>query len=234
MATDPSHDRPRKWGFRAIKAASLALALLGVASCATMVPHEEATSSLQKAHVCCESMAEFEYDQLGEGVRFNLDVSSAAFKVPAGKSYFKAFRLPVRELPYRIKIRSFALGEHVSKAHVFFPQVALLDERFDFIRQSAPADFVLTKTDVKEAAAETGGLPIKLEGSVLVDDPKAKYVVVYTTDELLARSTPYETQRVVPVIVPGLVTALPGGKETLSIRHSPFGLLHIETVPAAK
>jgi hypothetical protein len=40
----------------------------------------------------------------------------------------------------------------------------------------------------------------------------------------------YVTRQVVPIIVPGLVTALPGQQEAIQIRHSPFGLLHMEIV----
>lgn len=212
----------------------LGLAFIAVASCATMVSHEKAVDSLRNSRICCESIAQFEYDQLRESgdISFKLDQSSDAFNFRTGKSYFKAFLLPEKELPYRIIIRSFALGEHISKAHIFYPHIALLDDRFSIIKQSTLGDFSLSKVGVKEAAAETWGLPIKLEGFVLVDRPNAKYILVFTTQELMSRASPYETRRVVPIIVPGVVTAIPGGKETMYIRHSPFGLLHMEIARA--
>jgi maltose operon protein len=205
---------------------------MAVASCATMVSHERAVNSLRSARVCCESVAQFGYEDLGEsgGVSFKLDEASDAFDFQTGKSYFKAFRLPQRELPYRISVRSLALGEHIKEAHIFYPQVAVLDDRFAVVGQSDPGDFSLGKAGVGEAAAETWGLPVKLEGSVLVDNASAKYVVVFTTQEMMSGASPYEARWVVPVIVPGVVTAIPGGKETVSIRHSPVGLLHMEIV----
>jgi maltose operon protein len=190
-----------------------------------MISHEAAEDSLRKARICCESIAQFRYDQLGEsqGASFMLDESSDAFNFQTGKSYFRAFRLPVKTLPYLIKIRSFALGEHIDKAHVFHPQIALLDDRFAIVKQSAPRDFSLSRA----AYDETWGLPVKMEGYVLVDDPKARYVLVFTTRELMSGASPYEVQRVAPVILPGAVTALPTRKEEILIPHSPFGQLQL-------
>lgn len=212
----------------------IALALLTLASCATMVSYETARESLQRAGTCCESMAQFRYDPLakGEGVRFNLDASSTAFNFESGKSYFKAFRLVEEAIPYRISVSSFALGETIDKAHIFYPQIALLDERFAILAQSARGDFVLRKMGLSEAAGQTMGLMIKLEGSILVDSPRARYVLVFTTQELMAGSSLYETRRVVPVILPGFVTAIPGDTEMVRIRYSPFAMLHVSITPA--
>lgn len=217
-----------------LREVSIALVFLTAASCATIVSYETARESLQRAKSCCGSMAQFRYEPLakGEGVRFSLDASSSAFTFESGKSYFKAFRLVDEAIPYRIRISSFALGETIDRAHIFYPQVALLDERFAVLRQSAPGDFVLSKMSLKEAAAQTMGLPIKLEGSILVDSPHAKYVLVFTTQALMAGSSSYETRRPVPVILPGLVTAIPTRKETVPIRYSPFALLNVSITPA--
>lgn len=235
MVTDRSHSQPLDRTWRMIGLAPFFAVLLAIASCATMVTHEKAVDSLRNSRICCESMAQFEYAPMseGEGASFALDESSSAFGFTTGKSYFKAFRLPVRKLPYRIRIRSFALGEHIDKAHIFYPQVAVLDDRFAMVGQSTSGDFLLSKTGLKkEAAGETWGLPVKLEGNLLVNDPSARYLLVYTTGQLLSGSSPYETQRAVPIFAPGMVTALPGGKDTIFIKHSPFGLLHVEIVPA--
>jgi len=194
-----------------------------------MVSYDNARDSLRNSAVCCESIAQFTYDTLAAdgAASFKLDASSDVFNFESGKSYFKAFRLPEQTLPYRIRIDSFALGETIDKAHIFYPQVALLDDRFAVVRQSIPGDFAMSKAGLQETAAQNWGLPIKIEGSILVDDPGAKYVLVFTTQKLMSGSSPYEVRRVVPVIVPGVVTAIPGRKETVHIRYSPFGLLHV-------
>lgn len=220
---------------RIVRAVSLILILVlgGVVSCATMVSHESALDSLQNAQSCCDSIAHFKYEHLpeAEGVSFNLDASSNAFDFQSGKSYFKAFHLPKAALPYRIKITSWALGEHINKAHIFYPQVTLLDENFGIVTQSTPGDFVLSKAGFDETASATWGLPVKLEGAVLVDDPNAKFMLLYTTSALMRHASPYVARQAIPIIVPGMVTAIPGPEETMYIQHSPFGLVQMAFMP---
>lgn len=213
-----------------LKVISAILVLPTIVSCATMVSYEDASESLRKAVSCCDSIAQFSYTPLVEdgGVSFRLDASSDAFNFQSGKSYFRAFRLPEKALPYRIRVTSSALGEHIRKAHIFFPHVALLDARFTTVWQSDAGDFTLSKAGTMEPAEESWGLPVRLEGTVLINDPDAKYVLVFTTQALMRRASPYKTLRVVPVILPGVVGAIPLGKETVYIRHSPFGLLQLE------
>jgi hypothetical protein len=218
---------------RILRAVPGILILFGAMSCATLVSHENAVDSLRKTRSCCESITQFKYDQLTEAdeVSFNLDASSDAFNFQSGKSYFRAFHLPEMPLPYRIRITSWALGEHINKAHIFYPQVVLLDENFGIIWQSAPGDFLLGKAGVGETVSKTWGLPVKLEGSVLIDNPSAKFVLLFTTQELMSHTSPYVTRQVVPIILPGVVTAVPGPEETVFIQHSPFGLLNLEILP---
>lgn len=218
----------------AVEAIFVLLVLISIASCATMVSYEKASESLSNSVSCCESISQFSYDPLteSEGVSFKLDESSVTFEFQSGKSYFKAFHLPQKGLPYFIKIESYALGETIQKAHIFYPQIAVLDDRFVIIQQSAPDDFTLRKVGYREVAKETGGLPVKLEGAILVDNPNAKYILIFTTQKIMSNKSPYVTRQVMPIILPGVVTAIPTGKSTEQIRHSPFGILHIEIANA--
>lgn len=208
--------------------------LISIVSCATMVSYEKASESLSNSVSCCESIAHFNYEPLPkvEGISFKLDESSDAFDFQSGKSYFKAFNLPPKDLPYFIKIDSYALGETIQNAHIFYPQIVVLDDHFVIIQQSVANDFTLRKVGYREVAKETGGLPVKLEGSILVDNPNAKYILIFTTQKLMSSKSPYVTLDVMPIILPGVVTAIPTGKSTKQIHHSPFGLLHIEIVNA--
>ena len=206
------------------------LFLMTVVSCSTMVSYEKATDSLRRSGICCESFAQFRYDQLTEeeGVSFRLDASSDAFDFKTGKSYFKAFRLPKKDLPYSIKITSYALGEHFKKTHIFHPQITLLDDNFAIILENGLGDLPLTKAGYEETVSETWGLPIKLEGSILIDNPGAKYILIYTTQRLMSHRSPYLAMQVMPIILPGFVSAIPTGEEEILIKHSPFGLLRLE------
>lgn len=205
----------------------IVILLVSAAGCSTMVTHKTATTSLTNAPICCESLAQLPYKDIGFGTSdsIKLDSSSAVFQFSTGKSYFAAFRLPQFTSSYTITVQSYALGETIDKAHIFYPQVDLLDDKFNLVTRSNPHDFVLNKSPMAEQ--KTWGLPLRLEGSVTAHNPAIKYVVVYTTTELLDSRTPHVTRRVVPIILPGTVGAIPTGKRQVYIQHSPFGLLYV-------
>jgi hypothetical protein len=224
---------------------ALAVAFMAIVSCAYMVSHEKAVDSLGKARSCCESIAQFRYDQLteGKGVKFNLNETSDAFTFETGKSYFKAFRLPDKAVPYGLRIRSFAMGGQLDQAHIFYPQIALLDEHFAIIRQSNARDFLLSKAGWAETTSHNynvinGGLKLKLEGYARVEDPGVKYVLIFTTQELMSTTSPYEVLGWYQVFMPiygGMLVSIPKGREIIDIQHSPFGMLNLEivaTIPA--
>lgn len=226
----------------ALHGANLLLAFfapLALVACTSMVSHEKAVETLAAAKPCCESMARFRYEPLHPGtpVSFTLDESAEAFDFDSGRSYFKAFRLPDQAVPYRLKLSSFLLGEGMEKAHVFYPEVALLDERHVLLAQHPPGRFALVKADMQETASATMGLRFKLEGHVEVTEPQARYAVVHTDRRRLGEVIhyTYEKREVIPVILPGFVTALPGRQHQAEarIRLSPFGALLLEAVPAA-
>jgi maltose operon protein len=200
-----------------------------IASCAAT--HQQAVQSLRDAKVCCQSMAGFQYEPLPEGKRvdFQLDASSPAFRFESGKSFFKAFSLPKKQVPYYVRIRSFGLGETIKAAHIFYPQLALLDEHYRVVAKNDPGAVFVKKAGMTETASVSWtALGIKFDDALQVDNPDARYVVVYTTDEMLEAVSPYSTVQIVPVIIPGIVTAVPIGKEAVLIPHSPHGILSIE------
>ncbi len=203
--------------------------MLFIASCAAT--YEQALKSLRDAKECCRSMAEFPYEPLPEGkpVNVTLDASSPAFNFETGKSYFKAFSLPKKQVPYYVRIKSFGLGETIQSAHIFYPQLALLDEHYNVLAKNDPGAVFVAKAGVAETAAVSWtALSIKFEDSLLVDRPDARFVVIYTTNDMLITVSPYSSVRIAPVMLPGLVTAVPIGTDTIYIPHSPHGILSIE------
>jgi hypothetical protein len=76
---------------------------------------------------------------------------------------------------------------------------------------------------------ETWGYPYKLAGTfdVREENRDERYLVVITTDELLRARTSLTTMKAVPIIIPGIVTAVPAGTEEKLIRHAPVGTLVI-------
>ncbi len=214
------------------KATSLILILFLITSCAG-VSYKKALKSLKNTTSCCTSFRELRYDQLqsGKPISFKLDENSDAFAFPTGKSYFKGFRLPDKEIPYQIYIKSFAMGETIDKAHIFYPQIMILDKDFKVIKQNTPEDFAIKKAGLRETASVSWRASmVKIEGYMLIDRPDARYFIIYTTDELLEKKSPYSTWRVMPFIFPGIVGALPTYKETIEIPHSPIGWIYLETI----
>lgn len=210
--------------------------LLLISSCAAMVTQRKAVDSLMDSIPCCTSMAEFRYEPLpsGEPVAFRLDQNSDSFVFPSGKSYFKAFNLPEMKLPYPIQVKSFALGESINSAHVFYPKILLLDDHFAVRKVNAPVDFSLTKSGLKETSSVSWGLlRLKLETSFLVDIPDAKYLVIYTTRELMeSKTSEYMANQMqpIPIPVPGglIIGAIPLDPLPVNIPHSPFGWIYIK------
>ena len=206
----------------------LVVALSLAAGCAT--PRESVLESFAAEPSCCGAMSEFRFEPLNEGdtVRFDLAAGSPAFVFETGKSYFRAFALPDAR-GYTVRVQSYMMGDHIDKAYLFFPQVMTLDDRFRVVRTMAPEDFELRKAGFAEIARETWGLPWKLEGALRFESGNAgeRYLVVLTTDALLARSTSTETLRIMPIILPGIVTAIPTHKERVAVPHAPSGHLSV-------
>jgi maltose operon protein len=210
------------------RAAVFVMALSLAAGCAT--PRESALESFAAAPSCCRAMGEFRFEPLnaGDTVRFDLAAGSPAFVFDTGKSYFRAFALPGAR-GYTVRVQSYMMGDQIDKAYLFFPHVVTLDDRYRVVRTMAPDAFELRKAGFAEIARETWGLPWKLEGALRFDAGNAgeRYLVVLTTDALLARSTSTETLRIMPIILPGIVTAIPTHKERVAVPHAPSGHLSV-------
>lgn len=156
---------------------------------------------LDGATLCCAKMSAFAFKRLA------IDVSSAAdinvrhgvFAFPSGKSAFAAFELPRDDTPYVISIRSEVSDSGVPyRYRIFVPAVTLLDENYMPIATLETGYFrpiPATMLPVRRAA---------LEGNLLIKsaEPRARYLVIYTTPRLLAGG--FSSR------VPGVI-ALPAG-----------------------
>ena len=207
------------------------LLCLIAASCS--VSHKQAMDSLKQSTIHYGSVEEFKYEPIPDkGIDFALDESSDSFIFQSGKSYYKAFLLPKRNDSYYIIVRSYCLGDHIKIAHIFYPHLILLDEKFTEIAQS---DFVGSWKKVafgEGPSVHWGGPRIMLEDNLFVDCLQARYLIVSTTDKLLDSTTPRRIFNLefIPLIVPPyfIWIPIPTGHRTLQIKHSPFGIFHIE------
>ncbi|MCX7794363.1 MAG: MalM family protein [Thermodesulfovibrionales bacterium] len=179
-------------------------------------------------------MNQFKYELLNveDSRSFKLNEKCEAFLFDTGKSYFKAFEVPRTGYPYYLLIKSYMLGDHIRNAHIFIPYVLTLDEKYHIVRSTIPYNIRLRKAGFMETMKETGGLGRKLEGFIQFTeaDKNEKYIIILTTEFLLKEKLlkPYRTN--IPVILPGLVTILPGHKELALIPASPMGHLNVSLV----
>ena len=203
---------------------SLIFLSLFVAACS--VTHEYAIEKYKVSKTCCKDMSEFEYHVLTTEKAFMIDINenSKLFNFKSGKSYFVGLKLLDFNQPYNVTLKSYALGDHIDKSHIFFPEVLALNDNFSVISKSTKNSFNILKASFNEAFKENkGGLLIKLEGVFMIDSPAIKYLVILTTDNILSDSTSFLTQRFFTIILPGIVGAVPSHKEVVQIPHSPFG-----------
>lgn len=172
-----------------------------ITSCTTN--YETAKKHYDMAQSCCQDFSEFNYETLptDKPFAFDIDQTSPAFIFTSGKSYFKALKLPNLPVPYSLRIRSYAQGEMIDKAHIFFPKILFLKEDFvvtdevnpaylaeksddgDFAYEIDPA-YVIEKSNDGAIKENKWGLPVRLSGRITIENAESKYLLVITTDEL--------------------------------------------------
>jgi maltose operon protein len=203
--------------------------LITAAGCA--VPLATVVENYQNAPVCCASVNEFHFERISpeEKTSFDLNENSPAYQFDSGKSYFKAFILPSAAGPYTITVQSYMFGESIDVAYIFAPQIVTLNEAFEPVRRTDPAIFRLKKAGFAETAKQTWGLMYKLEGQVSFSEENRdeKYLIIFTTSELLKARTSLSTMRTIPIILPGMVSAIPAGEREVLVPHSPAGRISL-------
>jgi hypothetical protein len=212
---------------------SLAVAVGGCA-----VSRDAVRRAYETAQPCCETLAQLRYEKLpAQGpALFDIDERSPLFAFDTGRSFVLAVELPPLSPPYVVRIKSFALGDHIKESQIFFPAVLVLDERHAVLSRHVPPPSVSLRTaDFTEATTENRwGLGLKLEWDLPIEHPAARYLVVHTTAEALAMAQKHRVPRFVPMILPGLVTTLPTGQEeVVEVPHSAFGRISLRVLPSA-
>lgn len=209
------------------------LALLGLALAGAASAREPDPAALQRATPCCTTLAGLPFRPLPAD-RIELIAigpESPVFDFDTGRSYVVALELPPIELPYIVQVRSYALGDVVKRSRVFYPAALLLDARHEVLARRQPEDLPVVKTKYGDAARENRwGLPLRLEWDILVDEPDTRYLVLHTTEQALAGRSTTTTRQAIPIILPGIVTAVPGRKEDVTVAHSPDGQLAVQVL----
>lgn len=147
---------------------------------------DEAKKALADATPCCNSFADFSYQQPlpWKPRAFTLGAGSPVAHLGDTRSYFLAFSLPQdAKQPYRIGIKSELNGRWLSASYLFAPTVVVLDAAFQPL---ASKDVSLCEymgwTDASSGAF----------GSVTVNNPEARYLVVYSSAKQQSDGTYWE------------------------------------------
>ncbi len=162
-----------KW--RMILSFALALDCVG---CIAYRDVGDATDTYRSAPLCCTSFEAMTFDNLKIGsTNFSLDEKSLAFAFPSpeGKSYFKAFALPITGSG-SITVRSTVFSDgYPSKGFaLFFPELTLLDQNK---RMIASVDWVNDHILHKGEFSGPAYVQTKVD---LSSYPSARFVIVHT------------------------------------------------------
>jgi maltose operon periplasmic protein len=194
-------------------------------------------SRYQEAKANCNGYQEFGYEKLDipDSKSFRIDKDSKVFGFDTGKSYFKAFELPKYSSPYSILIKSYELNGKPTSffapaiTYVFSPAIMFLDERFTVTRFMEKGVFHYTTASFFEVFGTTAMMRM-LEAKIPITQENAndRYMVILTTDELLKEKEVFVSPSFVPLILPGVVGAVPTGRVNVSnIPHSPIGKIKV-------
>lgn len=168
----------------ALRAASLALALLVPPVVATAAAPRSDAALLESAKSCCEDPSRFAYAKLpSEGsLDFTIDRESPVFEFQSGRSFFRAFRLPVLGRPYTLELRSYVDDAKSTRdARVFYPVVAILTDDF-LVSRATDLEFLRFDLPVFEQASEPAyRLTLPLDPA----NTRERYLVVFTPTPLL-------------------------------------------------
>ncbi len=204
------------------------LVVLALSACGAHAPSRKAPADpdsraarlarLQAAEPCCTRFDQFDFER-------ELPARPKRFKVQEGlpvadfngtRSYFLSFRLPTRQsLPYRIVLKSEMNGRWLHRSYLFAPSVVILDGAYR----------PLQTLDVKQceyigwSSSTTGAL-----GSITIDSPRARYLVVYTSGEQLAGSTYWEQS---PTAFSADAPVKMAASGSFHISHGPNGALYV-------
>jgi hypothetical protein len=178
----------------------------------------KAKQHLQDATPCCTSFADFSYRSLlpWQPKRFVLGPNSPVANLNGVRSHFLAFKLPPDlKMPYRVAIKAELNGRWLHSSYLFAPTTVVLDEAFQPIDSK---DIPLCEY-MGWSKSTTGAF-----GSTTIDDPKARYLVVYSSGDQQSGNTYWEQS---PAAFSAEAPVNMTSKGSFKIPHGPDGTLWV-------
>lgn len=175
---------------------------------------------LMQATPCCSSFADFSYRTMlpWQPQKFVLGNESMVANLNGTQSYFMAFRLPADvKLPYQIAVKAELNGRWLRSAYLFAPTIVLLDGGFQSIQST---DIGLCE-HMGWSDDTTGAF-----GSMTIDNPRARYLLVYSSAEQQSGATYWE-QSPASIKTSSAASLRMTSTGSFSIPHGPDGALWI-------
>lgn len=179
-----------------------------------------ARQQLLQASPCCSSFADFSYRSMlpWQPQKFTLGSGSMVANLNGTHSYFLAFRLPSDvKLPYQVAVKSELNGRWLQASYLFAPTIVLLDEGF----QPIHAEDVGLCEHMGWSDETSGAF-----GSLMISDPKARYLLVYSSAEQQSGKTYWE-QSPASISNTTAATLQMNAAGSFSIPHGPDGSLWV-------
>ncbi|MEN8170695.1 MAG: MalM family protein [Pseudomonadota bacterium] len=195
---------------------SLLSALLGCAPA-----YQEMVIAHKSVDVCCGSLSEISYQivEVGESGSYKIDAKSPAFVFKGGKSYFKAFELPLYQVPYHISINSYGLddGSGPKNLYIFHPEIITLDKGFNVVRRIPAERMQVSDASLGETAKISMSavqVRIGIQLSIAKHNRNEKYFIIATSGKRLGGDTVFSR----PFSYMGNVV----------MKNAPTGVVHVE------
>jgi hypothetical protein len=212
--------------------AFLVAGFLFLTGCSAYHDVDNATSIYQSAHSALGSFAELNFEpiRIGASESFGLDASSPTFEFPrSGKSYFKAFELPIIDGPSTLTVRSssFQNGYPSKGFAVFYPAITFLNKQKQPVAE-------LDWADAQKEFLQPQGMGtayVELVSDMAIH-PSARYAIVHTHAACIGVNQRLHYLVPVPSPAVGALVDLTGGRDAafdvMGAPDSPSGNVEIE------
>lgn len=184
-----------------------------------MLTRQAIMQKLANTPPCCGSFADFKYNQTlpPKLKRFHIGPGGPVADFNGSRSYFLPLKLPGdRKPPYKVVFKSeLTGGRWLQASYLFAPTVVTLDARFRPIKSK---DIQLCEY-IGWTKATSGAF-----GSFTVDDPTARYMVVYSSGQQQNGSTYWEQS---PTSYSAEASVQMSATGSFQIPHGPNGVVFI-------
>ncbi len=180
---------------------------------------DHARQALADAELCCTQFSQFDFNApLPSSLeRFKIGSKRPVADFGGSRSWFLAFHLPERndKQPLEVLFKSTLAGRWLHHSYLFAPSVVILDAAYRPLR--------IEDVELCEYMGWTESTSGAF-GHVSIDDPTARYLVVYTSGKQLGSSTYWEQS---PTAFSTQSPVEMASSGSYQISHGPNGTLYV-------